>query len=192
MAAEKEKIGNQPLSNPAHEHFVTAYLGSWNQTAAYMEAYPDSSRESAGTSAHQLLKNPAVKARCNWLAAQFLGESQQVANLRIRSELEGIAFSRPTDYLTEDGGFDINRLKKDSPGWVRRIRMKAEKNGKGDFTRVFDVEIECIDRIRGIEVLGKITGLTEKPDDLTEETAAGLEAYGRAALERLRAKRTDK
>lgn len=41
--------------------FASELVIDWNQTRAYMVAYPDSSKEAAGSSSHELLKNPKIR-----------------------------------------------------------------------------------------------------------------------------------
>jgi hypothetical protein len=70
-----------------------------NQTAAYLKAHPESSREAACVSAHRLLRRAKVSAYLDARRRQ-IAECLDVTPERVLGEIAKIAFANAKDYFT--------------------------------------------------------------------------------------------
>lgn len=121
------------LDNERHERFANLYVKMGNQTRAYMKVYPDSSYESAAVSAHQLLKNPKVKARVKELNTRTNAEVMNAVGLTkeklLKMALEVYNDARDAEH-TEVARKTVEMIGRDQgmfvPSSSQRIESKEE------------------------------------------------------------------
>lgn len=89
MARHKEALDEL---NENQKAFCEGYIFDWNGTRAYMAAYPKSSEAAAGVSAHDLLKNPKVKAYIDEIQKD-LEKIAGISRLKVLQEHQKLAFS---------------------------------------------------------------------------------------------------
>lgn len=130
--------------NLKQQRFCDEYLKDGNGTRAYMTAYPDSSEESARSSACDLLANPNVK--------QYLEEkNREIHNSKIcdveeirqlLSEIaRGLETGKSESIVVENVGGGISK--------ARKVTKKPDEK----------------DRLKALELLGKANSLfTDKMD----------------------------
>lgn len=78
--------------NENQKAFCEGYIFDWNGTRAYMAAYPKSSEAAAGVSAHDLLKNPKIKAYIDEIQKD-LEKIAGISRLKVLQEHQKLAFS---------------------------------------------------------------------------------------------------
>jgi phage terminase small subunit len=159
-----EAPGSKPLENAKRESFCQEFIVDKNKTQAAIRA--GYSAKTAGSQAHDLLKNPEIEARIEFLLALQQKRTEITAD-RVLKELARIAF------LDLAGAYDENgRLLpiKDMPEDVRRaiagMKVYAERisGGDGDDDEIGETtEIKTVDKTKALQLIGQhLKMFTEK------------------------------
>lgn len=131
--------------------FAEFYAGGESATKAAVKA--GYSERGAGATGHHLLKNPKVSAHVREL--QEAARSSTVMELReCLEKLTAMARANAGDYLTLDGGIDIERIKEHFPEAVQGIDMTERVNREGEVVR--RVRLRLADKVRVLERLAKL------------------------------------
>lgn len=139
MTEQAKKLN--PLSRK-HQKFVNEYLLCFNGTDAYTKTYPKSSRDSARTTASELLAKPNIQAEIKSRLAEVHMSADEALKLRA-----DIARGDITDLLTSLGTVDISLIKEKGLGrLIKKIKQrtitKIGKGDKDDDTEIHEIEIE--------------------------------------------------
>lgn len=144
--------------------FCMEWIFDFNGSRAYKAAYPDSSIESARSSACDLLAKPNIKTYCKQLQ-ENLAETSGISRLRVIREHEKLAFSsiahlhntwitrKEFDELTEDQKASIAEIS---------TQTRQETVGKGTHDEsVIDVDfvkIKLWDKQKSLDSINKMLG----------------------------------
>jgi phage terminase small subunit len=139
--------------------FVREYLVDLQKGAAYMRAYPGTTKENAGPAATRLaLKaqvDTAVKAG---MAAR--GHKLDLTTDKVLEELMRLGFANLADYLVvqSDGSavVDLSELTRDQAAAISEITVDEYLDGKGEDAReVKRTKIKLVDKGQNLERLGR-------------------------------------
>lgn len=151
--------------NEKQKAFVDHYIICLNGTKAYMEAYPDTTYETAQTSSYRLLRNEQIKA----LISEKLKESEEMRDVtkeRILREYKAIGFSNIFDYLNVDSEFidlkDCNSLPEMQQRVVKEIEIT--KTYREDSGMEQKTKLKLHDKIKALETLSKYVKLVEEDE----------------------------
>ena len=152
MSEEKPKLTN------AQEVFISEYLQCFNGTEAYSRAYPKAKRNSARTSAAELLANPNISE----VIQARLAEVHMSADEALKLTAD-IARGDVGEFINDFGGVTMDEVRK--AGKTRLIKKWKTKtvtiNGKSEDKEVHTEEIELYDAqaaLSGFIVTGKQIG----------------------------------
>jgi phage terminase small subunit len=161
------------------KRFCEEYIIDLNATAAYGRAgYAVAKDVTAAKNGHKLLKNTDIQAYIAYLQALRSKRTEVTAD-RIIEELAAIAFHRVSSVVSVKD--DIAHVQ-DSDKWSEESRAAVSEvqgectettNDKG-VTVVGRVKLKTHDKMRALELLAKITGLTSDFD----AAIAALKNYG--------------
>lgn len=175
----KIKLVTKPLVNSKHEKFCWHLIDGNNQTEAYIAA--GYSEKGACQSASQLLKNPNIIGRLEYLRYQNNVANELIFD-RIIDQHQRIAFSNIEDYLIDEAdGITIRKLKE-----IRKAKLNAVKTIKlrttrktdrdGNIQEEFtDAEVTLYDKQKSLAELSELMGL--KSD--FGKIRSGLQKYGK-------------
>lgn len=130
--------------NMKQQRFCDEYLKDCNGTRAYMVAYPDSSEESAWSSASELLRNPKVKQYIEEHNAKLhnskICDAEEIRQL-LTEIARGLDTGKSESIVVENVGGGVSK--------ARKVTKRPDER----------------DRIKALELLGKCNSLfTEKVD----------------------------
>ena len=173
---------------PEWRVFSEQYVIDWNGTRAYMVAYPNSSYESAMSSACDLLRNPKIIAYTEEIQKD-LAKLAGVSALRNLLELKKIAYANMTDL--KDGWLtvkDFESLDQDVKAALSEVSYVIKGTGKN---REEIVKFKMHNKLDAIDKINKMTGYeaptettlnVKKTGDLTKEEQKQFEALKAKAL----------
>lgn len=149
---EKPKLTN------AQEVFISEYLQCFNGTEAYSRAYPKAKRNSARTSAAELLANPNISE----VIQARLAEVHMSADEALKLTAD-IARGDITEFITPFGNIDIDKLRDSGKGkLVKKIKQrtvtKIGKTDKDEDTEILDTEIELYPADAALDKILKVHG----------------------------------
>jgi len=192
MDETKDKKPGDDLTE-SQKAFVREWIEDFNGTRAYMAAYPESSKESARSSAADLLAKPNVRAYAT-LLQENLAEIAGISRLRIVKEHEKLAFSSIAHlHNTWIERKEFDQLSDAEKACIAEIstqtRRVYEKNEKGDKVPVdIDfVKIKLYDKQKSLDSLSKLFGYdAAKKVDITTlgkpiESAPPINVYTNGA-----------
>lgn len=155
---------------PEWRRFCEEYVIDWNQTRAYMVAYPSSKYNSAAVNASKLLKNTKVKAYINEIKDN-LSEQSGITALGVLLELKKVGFSNISDLKKNWEEFkEWDDLTEAQKAAISEITHTETTTGEDSTLKVTKVKLHsklgAIDRI--IKMLGfDATEQTDAFKDLT-------------------------
>jgi phage terminase small subunit len=168
--------------SPRRQMFVEYYLGEcrFNGTAAARAAGYEGDDNVLAVTASRLLRNAKVRA----LIDSRISEAAMSAN-EVLSRLSEIARGRVTDFVDDDGKFDLRAAKKlQKDGLLKKLKQKRTSKkvdrfteGKEDYAETFEtslvyeeVEFEIYSAHEALRDLGKYHKLfTEKYEHSGED-----------------------
>lgn len=158
MSEEKPKLTN------AQEVFISEYLQCFNGTEAYSRAYPKAKRNSARTSAAELLANPNISE----VIQARLAEVHMSADEALKLTAD-IARGDVGEFINDFGGVTMDEVRK--AGKTRLIKKWKTKtvtiNGKSEDKEVHTEEIELYDAQAALRDILKVHGRFIERQDIT-------------------------
>lgn len=154
------------------ELFCLAFIGSFDPAAAWLQANPGTKADTkyASQYASKLMKKPVVKARLQELAAQKI-EQHNVQADKLITELEGIAFLDPMDFMEIVDGEPVLDLTTITPEKRRLLDIEFGIGVTKDGDRVRTYKVKPRDKMDAIDKLLKIHQLY-KGEDLQKQPVA--------------------
>lgn len=141
-----------------HHYIQTGFNG----TMAYKILNPKAKQTVAEVSAARMLGSARMQAALDEMCSEILGDDAAILKVRIKKELEALAFSDIKNVLewSEDGVVVYPSDSVDTRP-VKSVRMtkKTKDISPGDTMTTVVVEVEMYDKYRALETLAKITGL---------------------------------
>lgn len=163
MSEEKPKLTN------AQEVFISEYLQCFNGTEAYSRAYPKAKRNSARTSAAELLANPNISE----VIQARLAEVHMSADEALKLTAD-IARGDVGEFINDFGGVTMDEVRK--AGKTRLIKKWKTKtvtiNGKSEDKEVHTEEIELYDAQAALRDILKVHGRFIERQDITSNGEA--------------------
>jgi len=140
---------------PEHRVFCENYVIEWNGTQSYLKAYPNSSYESAMSSASDLLRKPNIKDYIEHIQKD-IAKLAGISALGNALELKNIAKANMSDFkkgwMTE---VEFDNLTHEQKSALSEI-VYTEKEFNGKVEKV--VKFKLHDKIKAIEILNKMFG----------------------------------
>lgn len=140
---------------PEHRVFAENYVIEWNATQSYLIAYPNSSYDSARSSASDLLTNPNIAEYIEEIQKD-LGRLCGVSAARNILELKKIAYTNISDF--KDGWLtqkEFEELTSDQKAALSEIQYTT-KTFQGGEENI--VKFKVHDKQRAIEIMNKMLG----------------------------------
>lgn len=171
----------KPL-NDKQKVFISEYLKCFNGTEAYCKAYPKAKRDSARTTASELLAKPNVKAEIQARLAEIHMSADEAL-----SRMSDIARGDITEFITPFGAVDLEAMKRAGKGHlIKKIKQrtitKVAKSESDADTETHDTEIELYPAdgaLRDIlKIHGKFKDAIELPDELTVRIVRASDVIG--------------
>lgn len=151
--------------NDNQKAFCNGYIFDWNGTRAYMAAYPNSSEAAAGVSAHELLKNPKIKAYIEDIQKD-LEKIAGISRLKVIGEHQKLAFSsiahlhntwierKEFEKLTDDQKTSIAEIQTQT-----RTEMKFNpESEEQEPVQVDFVKIKLYDKQKSLDSISRMLG----------------------------------
>ncbi len=166
LAAGQSTVPRRGLT-PRQARFVAAYVIDLNATQAAIRA--GYSARTAASIGHENLRKPEISAAVQATVQRHLARLD-LSFERIVQEAARVGISDLRDLFTEDGQLlaphelpdDVRR----AVASIKLLRTHVEVNSDGDrttTTRLDTVEIKFWDKLRGLELVGKLKGFMKPP-----------------------------
>ncbi|MCK5851310.1 MAG: terminase small subunit [Kiritimatiellae bacterium] len=169
----KNSKNTEKKLTPKRLLFIDKYFESnFNGTEAYLQAYPHvKKRETAQANASRLLLNAMVIAEVEQRQKEAREASKELV-VKIREELEYLAFSRITNYLSFGPGGIVLKLTDDMPQEiVAAIEMVSESPTVGGGS---NVKFKLASKEKNLELLMRHYGLIIEKGEHTGKDGAPL------------------
>ena len=159
--------------------FCKEYVIDLNATGAYKRAgYKCKTEKTAAQCGYETLRKPEIQAYVSELRAER-GKKTQVTSERIVTELAAIAFHRTVNVMQIKDNIasavDSDQWDEDSRVAVSEIQGDYfESSSEKGETVTKKVKVKTYDKLKALEILAKITGLTNDFDG----AIATLKNYG--------------
>lgn len=164
--AAKKSVIKKPLA-PQHEQFIEHLVEGKTQTEAYRLAFPESSPDSARTSASRLLTNDNITEELE-KRRKIAALSANVTKAEVIGAVSEIAFANISDCFDDFGRFNLAKAQKNGADrFIKSISTSENKYGE-------TVKVEFYSRMEALKTLGDWLGLGQKEDGETKtiETVA--------------------
>jgi phage terminase small subunit len=147
---------------PEHRVFCEEVVIDWNQTRAYMVAYPNCKEESAAANASRLIRKDKVKAYIQEVQKD-LSKLTGVTAARNILELKKVAYTNLSDLKKDWDEFkDWDNLTEEQKASISEITVSKVEFEGGEKTMV---KVKVHDKIKAIQALNKMLGF-----DIQEQT----------------------
>jgi phage terminase small subunit len=151
MDEEKEK---EELK-PEHKIFCEEVVIDWNQTRAYMVAYPSSKESSARANASRLIANDNIQAYIEEYQKN-LSKATGVTAIRNIMALAQVAYTNVSDLKDDwETNKDWSTLTEDQKAAISEITVSKTEFEGGEKTTV---KVKVHDKIKAIMTLNKMLG----------------------------------
>lgn len=178
----KPPLSAREINQEKLEAFAQAYMtNGFNKCKAAITA--GYAAKTAQARSSEIFKNPYVVKRIKEIQEQALGKFNNLHE-RLTKELEMFAFIDIGKVLEEDN--DITDIKKLKASFRRQVKSIKKTVSEKDGVKKTTVQVDMIDKLSAITILGKHTGYFEK-DNEQKRTVSPAPVIGAMSMEQIQA-----
>ncbi|OHD24862.1 MAG: hypothetical protein A2Y38_16120 [Spirochaetes bacterium GWB1_59_5] len=146
-----------PLENDRHEMFCHEFSVTRNRVRSYLNQYPSSSYNAACSSANDLLRDPKIQARADYLLLERMSRVKMSADEVIAGLSQAARFD-PAELMNPDGSLiPINQLPPEVRLCIEKIEVDEIMIGEGANRKNIGrtAKIHVMSKLKAYEMLGR-------------------------------------